>query len=134
MISVKIFPRGKQEIGVQVLVYDSKPEMHEGLREWGCPDVHILTEAMCLGMGGADDVCAALFFHADDVGFDVISHECWHATFRWLNTQGIKRVPTEYKSELIPQDAPEERGAHYHGELVQAVLYELFRSKEKGTE
>ena len=130
MISVKIFPLGLEEIGVQALVYPTRDAMYEGMRAWGFSGEIENTQAACMGMEGGEKICAAMFFYEDNVGFDVIAHECWHATCRWLATQGVRTIPTRYKKSFISAEAPEERGARYHGELVNATLQELFKRTE----
>ena len=125
MLSIKIFPQGPTDLGVQVLVYPTREDMHAGLVAWDCTKVDYLTEAMCVGLGGPTDVCCALFFYLGDCGLSIISHECWHATFRWLKSTGVKRISTSCRSEYMPQDAPEELGAYYHGLLVESVFHEI---------
>jgi hypothetical protein len=127
VISFTTWPEGKDTLGVQVLIQDSKELMFEHLKAWESPELNPDIEAVCLGIEGAKDVCAVIFFHKDALQPEVIAHECWHATLRWLRSEGLTSLPIINESVTLGRDSDEERGAYYHGALVQTIHDALLR-------
>lgn len=116
-----IQPLGSEEAIIRVHIYPTRRRMKNALVAWGAPDAADDVVAVCLNILGARPVVCAIFFNREQLTPGIIAHEAWHATFRWLSSKHIKAVPTIHAERACPDDAPEERGATFHGALVDAI-------------